>query len=325
MSYSSSGTTNQVERTRVDRIEVQPNDARTMMRNHVSWGAIIAGVVIALVTQLLLNLLGIGIGLTTLDPYNAGNNPSASGASLTTAGWIAITGLIASFLGGAVAGRLCGTSRDRTGAMHGLVTWGAATLVLFFLLSTAVGNLAGGAFSAVGSVARGIGGAVGGAGQAIAQAVPGAAQALDPAGTLTQDLKNQVQGAVNSSDPQAVQDSIINYVRTSATGDAAAQERAKTRAIETLARAANVSPDEARTRLDQLQTQYNDARAKAEQVARDAAQKAKEAADATRKAAATGAIAGFVALALGALAAWFGGGYGAPRREMNISSTSSTI
>lgn len=315
MSYS---TTNSTERARVDRIEVQPNDAKTMLRNSVSWGAVLAGVVLMLVTQLLLNLLGIGIGLTTLDVMNGGNNPSASGASLTTAIWIAVTGIVASFIGGAVAGRLCGSSRDATGSMHGLVSWGAATLVLFFVLSTALGSLAGGAFSALGSVARGAASAVGSAGSAVASAVPGAAQALDPAGTLTQDLKNQVQGAVNSSDPQAVQDSIINYVRTSATGDAAAQERAKNRAIETLARAANVSPDEARTRLDQLQTQYNDTRAKAEQTARDAAQKAKEAADAARKGAATGAIAGFIALALGALAAWFGGGFGAPRREMTI-------
>ena len=52
----------------------------------------------------------------------------------------------------------------------------------------------------------------------------------------------------------------------------------------------------------------------------DAAQKAKEAADAARKAAAAGAIGGFITLALGGLAAWFGGGFGAPRREMSITS-----
>ncbi len=315
MSYSTNAPANQQA---VGRIEVQPSDQRTMLRNHVSWGAILAGVVTALVVQLLLNLLGIGIGLSTLDTYNASNNPSASGASLTTAVWIALTGIVASFLGGAIAGRLCGTSRDSTGRLHGLVTWALATLVLFYLLTTALSGLAGGAFSAVGSAARGVGSAVGGAGSAIAQAVPGAAQALDPAGSLTQDLKNQVQGAVNSNDPQAVQDSLIAYVRSAASGDQAAQAAAKERAVNALARAANVSPEEATTRLDQLQTQYRDAQAKAEQVARDAAQKAKEAADTARKATSTGAIAGFFALALGALAAWFGGGYGTPKREMSI-------
>jgi hypothetical protein len=41
-------------------------DARTIMLNKVSWGAILAGVVVALVTQLILNLLGIGIGAAIL-------------------------------------------------------------------------------------------------------------------------------------------------------------------------------------------------------------------------------------------------------------------
>jgi hypothetical protein len=37
-------------------------DARTILINQISWGAVFAGVVIALTAQLLLNLLGVGIG-----------------------------------------------------------------------------------------------------------------------------------------------------------------------------------------------------------------------------------------------------------------------
>src|SRR3712207_8764399 len=52
-------------------------DARTIMLNKVSWGAVFAGVVVMLVTQLILNLLGIGIGAATLDPAaGAGGNRS---------------------------------------------------------------------------------------------------------------------------------------------------------------------------------------------------------------------------------------------------------
>ena len=51
-------------------------DARTIMLNKISWGAVLAGVVVALVTQLILNMLGIGIGAATLDPAaGAGENP----------------------------------------------------------------------------------------------------------------------------------------------------------------------------------------------------------------------------------------------------------
>jgi hypothetical protein len=43
-------------------------DARSIMINNISWGAVIAGVVIALVTTLILNMIGIGVGAATLDP-----------------------------------------------------------------------------------------------------------------------------------------------------------------------------------------------------------------------------------------------------------------
>src|SRR5690242_15021914 len=36
----------------------------------ISWGAVIAGVILALVIQLALNLLGISIGTSQLDPYD---------------------------------------------------------------------------------------------------------------------------------------------------------------------------------------------------------------------------------------------------------------
>ncbi len=41
-------------------------DARTIVINKISWGAVLAGVVVALVTQLILNMIGVGAG--TLDP-----------------------------------------------------------------------------------------------------------------------------------------------------------------------------------------------------------------------------------------------------------------
>jgi hypothetical protein len=47
-------------------------------------------------------------------------------------------------------------------------------------------------------------------------------------------------------------------------------------------------------------------------------QKAQQAAEATRKGLASAGIFGFIALALGAVAAWFGGGAGAPRNEATV-------
>ena len=58
------------------------------------------------------------------------------------------------------------------------------------------------------------------------------------------------------------------------------------------------------------------ARAKAAQAAEEAKQKAKELADATAKNVSRAMLMGFVALALGGIAAWWGGAMGQRRAEV---------
>ena len=132
------------------------DDARTILVNTVSWGGILAGVVAALVTQLVLNMIGIGIGASTLNPMT-GDNPSASGFSIGAGIWWAVSGIIAAFVGGYIASRLSGRPKSSTGGWHGLTSWALTTLVVFYLLTTAVGSLIGGAFNTVGSAIGGVG------------------------------------------------------------------------------------------------------------------------------------------------------------------------
>lgn len=278
---------------------VVPDDRLTNLRNRVSWGAILAGVVAALVIQLLLNILGVGIGASSLDAANTGDNPTASGFSLTAGIWWTLSGIVASFGGGVVAGRLCGTSDNNTAHWHGLVSWCAATLVIFYLLTSAVGGIVGGTFNALGST-------VGAAGKGAASAVSGIAQT-----TNGDALQAQMQRLVNPNDAQSAQDDILAYVRASISGDQAAAAAARDRAVDGLAKTAKITPDEARARLQQAEQQ---ARQSADQVKA----KAQQAAEATRKGVASAGIFGFIALALGAVAAWFGGGTGAPRRETAV-------
>ncbi len=285
---------------------VVPDDRLTSLRNRVSWGAILAGVVAALVVQLLLNILGVGIGASSLDAANASDNPSASGFSLTAGIWWTLSGIIASFVGGVVAGRLCGTSDNNTAHWHGFVSWCAATLVIFYLLTSAVGGIIGGTFNALGST-------VGAAGKGAASAVTGIAQ-----NTNGDALQSQMQRLVNPNDAQSAQDDIMAYVRASVSGDKPAADASRDRAVDALARTAKISPDEARTRLQQAEQR---ARQSADQVK----QKAQQAAEATRKGVASAGIFGFVALALGAVAAWFGGGVGAPRRETTVVRAGRTV
>ncbi len=285
---------------------VVPDDRLTHLRNRVSWGAILAGVAAALVVQLLLNILGVGIGASSLDAANTGDNPSASGFSLTAGIWWTLSGIVASFAGGVVAGRLCGTSDNNTAHWHGLVSWCAATLVIFYLLTSAVGGIIGGTFNALGST-------VGAAGKGAASAVSGIAQ-----NTNGDALQGQIQRLVNPNGAQSAQDNIVAYMRASISGDQAGAAAARDRAVDSLAKTANISPDEARTRLQQAEQQ---ARQGADQVK----QKAQQAAEATRKGVASAGIFGFVALALGGVASWFGGGAGAARRETTVVRASRSI
>ena len=123
-------------------------DARTVLVNQISWGAVFAGILIALIAQLLLNLLGVGIGLTTLDSSSAQNSDPKT-LSIAAGVWWAISGILSAFAGGYAAGRLSGRPKESTTGWHGLTAWAGATLVVLYLITSAVGSLIGGAFSAV--------------------------------------------------------------------------------------------------------------------------------------------------------------------------------
>ena len=91
-------------------------DARSVLLNRVSWGAVLAGVVVALVAQLILNMIGIGIGAATLDPAGAADqNPSARGFSIGAAVWWTVSGILAALAGGVSAVGAVGTAEQFSG------------------------------------------------------------------------------------------------------------------------------------------------------------------------------------------------------------------
>ena len=124
-------------------------DVHTITLSKISWGAVFAGVVVALATQLLLNMLGIGIGAATLNPVRGDNpsatslsiNPSATSLSIGAGIWFAISGILAALAVGYAAGRLAGVANGSTAGWHGLTTWALATLLIFYLLGSTVGGI----------------------------------------------------------------------------------------------------------------------------------------------------------------------------------------
>ena len=281
---------------------VVADDNRTHIMNRVSWGAILVGVAVALVTQLLLNVLGVGIGLSALDATNASNNPDAGNAGMSAGIWYVVSGIVASFFGAAAAGRLCGTSQVNTARWHGFASWAVTTLLIVMLLGSALGGIVGGTFNALGSAMSGVG-------KAASSAVSSAAG--EASGGGGDALTNQIKGLVNPSDQQSMQDDVTGYVKASIGGDTKAADAARDRAVNDVAKASNISPDDARKKLDQVVNSTK-------QTIADAKEKATQAAEATRKAVSQGALYGVLALFLGGLAAWLGGGVGRPARETSL-------
>lgn len=263
--------------------------------NKMSWGAILAGLVIALITQLLLSMLGFGIGLAALDPAGGGS-PSATSSSVSAGVWWVVSGIIASAAGGYVAGRASGATQLTVGLLHGLTSWAATTLVILYLLTTTVGGLVGGAFSAVTSALGGVGQA---AGSTVQSAIPAVQNMSDPFGSI----ESGIRSASGGDDPAALRDKAISSVRAALTGDPAQQERAKTTAAEALAKSQNVPVDQARQQIDQYQTQYKE-------TMEQARKQAVQAADTAAKAGSAGALVVFFSLLLGAIAAALAGHMG---------------
>lgn len=119
----------------------------------ISWGAVFAGLVVVMVTQLTLGILGIGIGLGAV---NLRDNQPDQAVQIGALVWLLFTALISLFLGGHVAARLAGVPRREDSCWHGILTWSAQTIATVLLLTTAAGGTLGGVMGLLG---RGMSGA----------------------------------------------------------------------------------------------------------------------------------------------------------------------
>lgn len=267
---------------------------------NISWGGVFAGVAIALSLHLLLNLLGLAIGAGVIDPAQ-NDTPTAASLSTGSVIWMIVSGIIAAFVGAYVASRMSGRVVRSTGALHGLTTWAVTTLVVFYMLTTSVGALVGGAFSGVTSVFSG-------AGSTIATATTAAAPSLANASNPVATIEQRIREASGGNDPQALRDAAVSAVRAALTGDQAQAEDARNRAADALARAQGIPVDQARQQVTDYENQYK-------QAVEQAKVRATEAAQATATAVSTGSYVAFGALLLGAVAALFGGNMGAAHTE----------
>ncbi len=270
----------------------------TAILDKVSWGAVFAGVALALSVQALSNLLGLGIGLAVFDPSSFGN-PAAGNVSTASAAWFLASGVVASFVGGYIASRLSARPGRATGDYQGLTAWAVTTLLVLYLLTTSLGAIVGGAFS-------GVSGMLGGVGQTATSAATVAVPALATNGDQFSSIEKQIRSATGGNDPQSLRDTAVTALRAVISGDQATLDDARNKAAAALARAQNIPVDQAKTQVADYEAQYKHSIQIAKQKAIEAAQSASEVLS-------KGAILAFVALLIGAVAAWFGGVAGTVR------------
>ena len=168
----------------------------------VSWGAVIAGMVIAVVVQLVLSLLGAGVGLGAFDPLGY-SSPDASTFGISAAIWWAISSVVALFVGGWVAGHLCGSLEKTDAVLHGLLTWGVGTIVTVYLITAMVSSVVRGGAAVIGKAASiATSGAVAGSAADLARsAVPGGDVSAASLRAPTAALLAPAAAAASSAEP----------------------------------------------------------------------------------------------------------------------------
>ena len=310
-----------------------------MTHPRVSWAAVLAGATVTLVTQLLLGVLGIAIGASTVNPLQE-QDPTA-GLGTGAGAWFIVSALVSLFAGGWTAGRLAGVPRTVESVLHGVLTWGIATLVTFYLLTTTVGSLIGGAASILGQGASLLGQGVAAAAPQVSDAVQGAMkdkgidwQSIkdearetlkqtgkpelqpDKLGDKAKDAKEDAKQTADAaaSDPQASDrqlTDLLNRVFNRTTDAANSADRDAL--INVVAARSGKSKEEATQIVDRWEQTYQKAKEEFNKAKEEAAQKAREAGDATARKVAQAAGWSFAALLLGLAAAGFGGSLGVPK------------
>src|SRR5437588_7998975 len=103
-----------------------------------SWSAVFAGVVASLVFQVLLVMVGFGLGLLTIDVPTADTAPKAVSWAVFT--WWAVSGVISAFVGGWTAANFSESFTAESRGAHGLMAWALSALIVVGAGAVAANN-----------------------------------------------------------------------------------------------------------------------------------------------------------------------------------------
>ncbi len=316
---------------------VVPATAADRPASAVSWGAIFAGAAAAAALSLILLILGSGLGLTSLSPYaNAGASARTLGFAAIV--WITVTQILASGMGGYLAGRLrtrwVATQTDEVyfrDTAHGFLAWAIASLATAALLSSAVGSVIGGVAqagaSAAGGAATAVAATAAGAGTAAVAGERGASgnaagdmqryfidalfrkDAAAPSTPMAAPATGAMPSGPDASMQSAAPAAEVGRILMQAGGNAALPAEEVRYVGQLVAQRTGLSQQDAEKRVTDTVARIQAKAREAEAAARDAAEKA-------RKATATATLWLFVSLLIGAFVASLCATYGGRERDL---------
>jgi len=275
----------------------------TASRSGVSWAAIFAGAAGAAALSLILILLGFGLGFSAISPW-ASEGVSAKALGIGTIVWLVLTQILASGLGGYLAGRLrvkwANTHGDEVyfrDTAHGFLSWAIATLVATLLVVSSASSVIGGGVQAGTTVASGAMTAAGAAANG---------NGSDPYGYFVDTLFRDNRPAPVTDDASHGIVARVFAKTLANNGQLTTEDRAYL--VQLVSQRTNLTQAQAEQRVDQV---YGQAR----QAAEDAKVAAQKAADAAAKLAAWTALCTFISMLIGAFVASFAALYGGRRRD----------
>jgi hypothetical protein len=272
-----------------------------------SWAAVFAGAVISLGIWLLLHVLGLGAGLTAIDPDDFG---SLRGVGVGTGIWELIVPLIAMFVGGLAASKVAGPITRLGGAIHGAAMWSLATIVTTLATLSLLTGLLGGA-------ARFGHEALSSAGRALGAAPE---NVLQSAGLSTDDLLAPVNERLQRSGMPRITGEQLSAAVRDAARTAVREGRLDRETLTTaLARNTSLSQSDARELATTLEQRFNQQASALEDKAEQAGTTALQAAEATGK----GLLGLFFAMLLGLVAAVAGASIGPTRAQVALAERAS--
>jgi hypothetical protein len=286
-------------------------DVQETKISRVSWAAVFGGTLIMLITLMLLSLLGIGIGIGSINPMEEAQPFKGLGTGAII--WWVISNIIAVFAGAYAAAKLTNLSYRSSGIFHGILSWSLYTLISFTLMTSAIGGIISGVG---GVVSKGLSAV----GKGVSQAAPLAKE------MNTDKIKSAIQDALTQENPGmggrsgdqefnidlagVAQEVFIDNGKINTDVD-------RDKVVQAVSDNSSLSEQDAQRAADVIIQKYQDMKPQLQQLQLKAEQTGEQVAKTVSKA----AIWSFVALIIGVATAAFGGNLGKP----TVRETSKTV